>query len=148
MIYRSTPFFVEIWQFNDLQDSGCPPSWNIWSLTIGSLKSPCSTCYGSSIETILRKSRYLYGFWRQTDKQMNKPVAIGLIILLYTTYNVYNSVLQDLAHYIHVCLNDRSQLPHRYTDTRLRYAVWSAGRSLHIYNVHSVNMNVTRDYQE
>jgi len=47
----------------------------------GSLKSPCTTSYMSSIETssffllFLRKSRI--GIWRQTDKQMNRPIALS-----------------------------------------------------------------------
>ena len=46
-------------------------------LIIGSLKSPCTTSYRSSIETIalnclfLIKSRF-FAFWRQTDKQTDR----------------------------------------------------------------------------
>jgi len=48
---------------------------------IGSMKSPCKTSYGSSIDTIalnclvfLRKSRF-FVFWRQTDRQTNRWTA-------------------------------------------------------------------------
>ena len=43
---------------------------------MGSLKSPCTTSYGSSIETIALNCCFLenpvFAIWRQTDKQTNE----------------------------------------------------------------------------
>jgi len=46
-------------------------------LVMGSLNSPCTTSYGSSIETIALNclvflENRAFAIWRQTDKQTNK----------------------------------------------------------------------------
>ena len=61
-----------------VQDGGSPPSWILGVQLIGSLKSPCTTFYRSSIETIalncvVFEKIALFAFWRPTDRQTDKP---------------------------------------------------------------------------
>jgi len=70
----------EKWRHVDFQDGGSPLSW-ILGPTTGSLKSPCTTSYRSSIDTmalnclVFEKIAFLHFGDRQTDKQMDRPVA-------------------------------------------------------------------------
>jgi len=63
------------WRISDILD--------FMGLIIGSLKSPCTTSYRSSIETIalnclvFEKIAFLHFGDRQTDKQMDRPIALS-----------------------------------------------------------------------
>jgi len=63
-----------------MADPRIPAILNVGGPIIGSLKSPYTTSYRSSIETIaldfcffFEKNRvFVYAFWRQTDKETNR----------------------------------------------------------------------------
>ena len=62
------------WCHVDFQDGGSRPSWGP---IMGSLKSPGTTSYRSSIETIAQyclvfEKIAFFAFWRQTDRQTNR----------------------------------------------------------------------------
>ena len=72
------------WRHVDFQS---PPSWILGGPIMGSLKSPCTTSYRSSIDIIalnflvFEKNRVYFAFWRQrdkqTDEQMNSTDALS-----------------------------------------------------------------------
>ena len=65
------------WRHVDFQDGRSPPSWILEGPIMGSLKSPCTTSYRSSIETMALNCLFFlenhgFAFWRQTDSETDK----------------------------------------------------------------------------
>ena len=89
-------FFIEIWRFNDFQDGGCFPPWILWvqqwvffwkaylGLVVNRDHSYKLLCF-------LRKSRFLYAFWRQTKGQR--------ALILYRRRRFINHLLTYLLTY-------------------------------------------------
>ena len=69
---------------------------------IGSLKSPCTTSYRSSIDTIALNclvflENHVFAIWRQTDEQMDTPVAWSRSRCRERRLNIYIVLLNFTA---------------------------------------------------
>ena len=76
---KSTNLGRKIWRHVDFQDGGSQDILDFRGPLMGSLKSPCTTSYRSSIDTValnclVFEKIALFVFWRQTDRQTKEQM--------------------------------------------------------------------------